>query len=111
MIKYWPIPKNEKELKHFLGTIGYYRRFIQDFAKMVKPLTQLLRTDTDFTLTPEKIKCFEKCKSLLTMDPIQPYPDFGKEFILTTDARDFAIGAVLLQGQSKDRPSPTRLEP
>lgn len=105
VIKNWPIPRNEKELKQFLGTIGYYRRFIKDFAKMVKPLTQLLRSDTDFTFTPEIIQCFEKCKSLLTLDPILAYPDFAKEFILTTDASDFAIGAVLSQGQiGKDRP-------
>lgn len=105
VIKNWPIPKTEKELKQFLGTIGYYRRFIKDFAKMVKPLTQLLRNDTDFKFTAKETQCFEKCKSLLIMDPILAYPDFEKEFILTTDASDFAIGAVLSQGQiGKDRP-------
>lgn len=105
VIKKWPTPKCEKELKQFLGTIGYYRRFIKDFAKMVKPLTQLLRSDTCFEFTPDKIKCFEKCKSLLTMDPILAYPDFSKDFILTTDASDFAVGAVLSQGQiGKDHP-------
>lgn len=105
VIKQWPHPKNEKELKQFLGTIGYYRRFIRDFAKMVKPLTQLLRSDTEFEFTPDKVQCFEKCKSLLTMDPILAYPDFSKEFILTTDASDFAVGAVLSQGHlGKDRP-------
>lgn len=105
VIKTWPIPRNEKELKQFLGTIGYYRRFIKDFAKMVKPLTQLLRNDTHFDFTPDKIQCFEKCKALLTMDPVLAYPDFSKDFILTTDASDFAVGAVLSQGQvGKDRP-------
>lgn len=105
VIKNWPEPKNEKELKQFLGTIGYYRRFIKDFAKMVKPLTQLLRKDTSFEFTPEITRCFEKCKSLLTLDPILAYPDFTKDFILTTDASDFAVGAVLSQGQiGKDRP-------
>lgn len=105
VIKNWPVPKNEKELKQFLGTIGYYRRFIKDFAKMVKPLTQLLRKDSCFEFTQDKIQCFERCKSLLTMDPILAYPDFTRDFILTTDASNFAVGAVLSQGQiGKDRP-------
>lgn len=105
VIRHWPIPKNETELKQFLGTIGYYRRFIKDFAKLVKPLTQLLRKDTEFNFSKEKIACFEKCKQVLTMDPILQYPDFTKEFVLTTDASDYAIGAVLSQGPvGKDRP-------
>lgn len=105
IIKTWPIPKTEKEIRQFLGTLGYYRRFIKDFAKLVKPLTALLRKDAEFTITPEIVTCFEKCKQLLTMDPILIYPDFTKEFSLTTDASDYAIGAVLSQGPAgKDRP-------
>lgn len=105
IIKKWPIPKNEKEIRQFLGTLGYYRRFIKDFAKLVKPLTGLLRKEADFNITPEIVECFEKCKTLLTMDPILIFPDFSKEFILTTDASDYAIGAVLSQGPvGKDRP-------
>lgn len=105
IIKKWPIPKNEKEVRQFLGTLGYYRRFIKDFAKVVKPLTALLRKDAEFIISPEIVECFEKCKQLLTMDPILIYPDFTKEFVLTTDASDYAIGAVLSQGPiGKDRP-------
>lgn len=105
IIKKWPIPKNEKEIRQFLGTLGYYRRFIKDFAKLVKPLTGLLRKEADFNITPEIAECFEKCKTLLTIDPILIVPDFSKEFILTTDASDYAIGAVLSQGPvGKDRP-------
>lgn len=105
VIRSWPVPKNEKELKQFLGTIGYYRRFIKDFAKLVKPLTQLLRKDIEFVFSKGEIACFEKCRQILTMDPILQYPDFQKEFILTTDASDYAIGAVLAQGTiGRDRP-------
>lgn len=42
-IRKWPVPKNQKELKGFLGILGYYRRFIRDFAKITKPLTAQLR--------------------------------------------------------------------
>lgn len=104
-IKNWPLPKTEKEVRQFLGILGYYRRFIKDFAKLVKPLTSLLRKDNDFVITPETQQRFEKCKEILTRDPVLIHPDFSKEFILTTDASDFAIGAVLSQGPiGKDRP-------
>ena len=104
-IQKWSIPKNHKEVRQFLGTLGYYRRFIKDFAKVVKPITALLRKDAEFEITPEIKVCFEKCKQLLTVDPVLIYPDFTKEFILTTDASDYAIGAVLSQGPvGKDRP-------
>lgn len=105
VIKQWPIPKSEKEIRQFLGILGYYRRFIKDFAKIVKPLTNLLRKDIEFEITPEIEACFEKCKELLTLDPVLIYPDFSKEFILTTDASNYAVGAVLSQGPvGKDRP-------
>lgn len=42
-IQKWPIPRNQKELKGFLGILGYYRRFVRDFAKITKPLTAQLR--------------------------------------------------------------------
>jgi transposase InsO family protein len=71
----------------------------------VKPLTALLRKDAEFEITPEINACFEKCKQILTLDPVLIYPDFSKEFILTTDASDYAIGAVLSQGPAgNDRP-------
>lgn len=105
VIRSWPLPKNIKEIRQFLGTLGYYRRFIRDFAKLVKPLTKLLRKDIDFEITPEIEECFQKCKEILVRDPILIYPDFSKEFMLTTDASDYAIGAVLSQGTpGKDRP-------
>lgn len=104
-IKNWPLPTTEKQVRQFLGILGYYRRFIKDFAKLVKPLTLLLRKDNEFEITPEIEFCFEKCKQILMRDPVLIHPDFSKEFILTTDASDFAIGAVLSQGPiGKDRP-------
>lgn len=104
-IKNWPLPRCEKDVRQFLGMLGYYRRFIKDFAKIVKPLTALLRKETEFEITPEVETCFEKCKQLLMLDPVLIYPDFSKEFLLTTDASDYAIGAVLSQGPiGNDRP-------
>lgn len=98
-IQKFPIPKTATEIKRFLGLLGYYRKFIPDFARIIKPMTQCLKKGSKITFNdPKYIDCFEKCKSLLTNDPILQYPDFSKDFVLTTDASNFAIGAVLSQG-------------
>lgn len=97
-IQKYPIPKTTKEIKGFLGLLGYYRRFIPDFAKITKPMTSKLKKGASLTVTPDYAQCFEHCKTLLTNDPILQYPDFTRDFILTTDASNFAIGAVLSQG-------------
>lgn len=104
-IQNFPIPKTTKEIKSFLGLLGYYRKFIPDFARITKPMTSRLKKGVKITLTPEYIQCFEHCKTLLINDPILQYPDFSKEFILTTDASNVAIGAVLSQGTiGSDKP-------
>lgn len=105
VIENWPIPKNQKDLKAFLGLLGYYRRFIRDFAKITKPLTAQLRKGEDVEHTSQFLKTFDICKHLLTSSDVLQYPDMSAPFILTTDASNFAIGAVLSQGTvGKDRP-------
>lgn len=97
-IQRYPLPKTTTEIKRFLGLLGYYRKFIPNFAKLTKPLTQCLKKGSKITLDHNYVSCFEHCKTLLTNDPILQYPDFSKEFLLTTDASNVAIGAVLSQG-------------
>lgn len=97
-IENYPLPKTTKQIKQFLGLLGYYRKFIPDFAKITKPITQCLKKNKSIILDSNYINCFEKCKRLLKNDPILQYPDFSREFILTTDASNFAIGAILSQG-------------
>lgn len=111
VIKKYPEPRTIKELRSFLGMLSYYRRFVKDFAKIAKPLTNLLRgegnpkSNKQINLTLEGKLCFEKMKNLLSSSDILIYPDFSKTFILTTDASDFAIGAVLSQGEiGRDKP-------
>nr|CAH7734904.1 unnamed protein product [Callosobruchus chinensis] len=99
-IKNFSIPTTRKQIKGFLGLLGYYRKFIKDFAKITKPLTKRLKKDA--IINPKDtdyVECFELCKTLLTNDPILQYPDFSKPFNITTDASNFAIGAVLSQGK------------
>ena len=94
----YPIPKTTTEIKSFLGLIGYYRRFIKDFAHVTKPLTSCLKKRNKIVLDKNYIDAFNKCKELLTNAPLLQYPDFDKTFILTTDASNVALGAVLSQG-------------
>ena len=81
-----------------MGTLGFYRRFIKDFAKIAKPLTNQLRKGEKITHTPEFLEAFQKLKSILTSSTVLAYPDFTKPFSLTCDASNAAIGAVLSQG-------------
>ena len=94
----YPIPSTTTQIKSFLGLLGYYRRFIKNFSDITKPMTQCLKKGGKIDVNnPEYRACFEKCKTLLTNDPILQYPDFTKEFRLTTDASNVAVGCVLSQ--------------
>jgi len=86
----WPIPNNIKELRSFLGLEGYYRKFIQKYAILVKPLTQL---------TEEATEAMNRLNLALTSAPVLGFPEFSKTFIVETDASSFRIGVVLRQGK------------
>lgn len=104
-VKNFPVPKTPKEIKAFLGLAGYYRRFIKDFAKISKPLTSCLKKNAKIEHTPSFLQAFNHLKELLINAPILKYPDFSKPFVLTTDASNFALGAILSQGTPpKDQP-------
>lgn len=105
-IQNFPIPKTVKEIKSFLGLVGYYRKFINNFAQITKPLTKALKKNAVIDINNvEYRECFETCKNLLTNDPILQYPNFNEVFHLTTDASNYAIGAVISQGPiGQDRP-------
>lgn len=105
----FPSPKTLKDLRSFLGLSGYYKRFIKDYAKITKPLTNLLRGEAGrisknqsknrlIQLNKEAIEAFNQVKnSLISREVILTYPNYQKEFHLTTDASKHAIGAVLEQ--------------
>lgn len=96
-VKSWPVPRSVKEVRAFLGLAGYYRRFIQNFSVIASPLHKLTQKDVKFKWTPACEDAFRKLKSALTTAPVLGYPDFGKEFILDTDACREGCGAVLSQ--------------
>ncbi|GJV21946.1 reverse transcriptase domain-containing protein [Tanacetum coccineum] len=96
-----PHPTTVKGIWSFLGHAGFYRRFIQDFSKIARPMTRLLEKDTPFFFSKECIKAFQTLKKKLTEAPILVAPDWGLPFELMCDASDFAIGAVLGQRKTK----------
>ncbi|KAL4280231.1 hypothetical protein GQ457_03G025460 [Hibiscus cannabinus] len=96
-----PPPNSVKGVWSFLGHAGFYRRFIQNFSKISKPLCNLLDQDKVFNFDESCAKAFEDLKKQLASAPIVHSPDWSLPFELMCDASDFAIGAVLGQREGK----------
>ena len=95
----WPAPKNLSELQSFLGTVGYYRQYVEDFAHKARPLTKLTSKNVKYVWTTECQEAFEVLRQSLLSSPVLAYPDPNLEYILDTDASLDGVGAVLLQVQ------------
>lgn len=98
----WPTPTSQHDVRCFLGLANYYRRFVKGFSQLANPLTSLLAERSTFIWGPEQQQSFEALKAALSSAPILSAPDFTSPFAVTTvsaDASDFAIGAVLTQGE------------
>jgi hypothetical protein len=99
-IEQFPPPTNVKSLRSFLGHAGFYRRFIKDFSKITKPLTQLLQKDVAFDFDEKCLAAFRTLKSALVSAPIIQPPDWSQHFEIMCDASNYTVGAVL--GQRKE---------
>jgi hypothetical protein len=93
----WMPQTNTSEIQSFLGLAGYYRRFIKDFYKIVKPMTRLLEKNKDFDWTEECQASFEELKKRLTLAPELILPDITKKFNIYYDASRQGLGCVLMQ--------------
>ena len=93
----YPIPKNLKQLRKFIGMCSWYRKFIRDFATICEPLNSLTRKDVPYIWSEECEEAFKTLKEKLTSSPILSRPKFDEQFILETDASQTGLGAVLLQ--------------
>ena len=103
LISKLPAPINFKTVRQFLGYAGFYRRFIQDFSKIAKPLYKLLEKDAKFEWDVECQQRFEEFKAYLTTTPIVRAPNRKLPFEVMCDASDLAVGAVLKQ-RAKGKP-------
>ena len=97
VIQNLPLPTTLRDLLSFLGHVGFYCRFIRDFAKVSKLLTTLLCKDKDFFIDKEGERAFEMLKLTLIEAPILQSPNWDLLFEIMCDASDYAVGAVLGQ--------------
>jgi len=108
-IEEWETPVSISEIRSFLGLTNYYKKFVKDYAKIVSPLTALLKKDAEWIWMEPQQTAFDTMKKRLVSAPILRKPDFKLPFVLTTDASDLAIGAVLTQDDGKG-PRPVAYE-
>jgi hypothetical protein len=93
----WKQPTNVSKIRSFLGLVGYYKRFIEGFSKIVKPLTSLLEKSKEFKWDEACQKCFEELKERLTTPPVLIMLDIHKGFDVYCDASHLGLGCVLMQ--------------
>ena len=96
-IKKMPAPTTPKEIKQFLGLVGYYRKFIPRFADIARPMTNLAKQDIPFECTMQCQAAFEMLKEAIITSPILKYPDPNKGYTLFSDACKYAWACVLTQ--------------
>ena len=95
----WPVPRHATDVRAFLGLGNYYRRFVRDFSKRVRPLVKLTKKDCPFKWTEECQSAFDEIKACLVGAEVLGYPMDSAPFVLDTDASEHSIGAVLSQVQ------------
>jgi hypothetical protein len=93
----WKAPTTVPKVRSFLGLAGYYRCFIPDFLKIVKPMTSLLQKDHKFVWTEECEAAFHTLQKLLITAPVLAQPDIEKPFDVFCDASKTGLGCVLMQ--------------
>ena len=93
----WKPPTNVGEIRSFLGLTGYYRRFIEGFSKLVKPMAALLEKNAKFVWSEKCQANFEELKKRLTTAPVLVLPDLSKNFSIYCDASRQGLGCVIIQ--------------
>ena len=97
-VRDFPRPRNIKNIRQFLGLTGYYRRFIEGYVEIAKPLSHLFNNNVPFIWRNNEEKSFQDLKDQLIEEPVLIFLDFFKPFIVTTDASGYAIGGILSGG-------------
>ncbi|GJZ24389.1 putative nucleotidyltransferase, ribonuclease H [Tanacetum coccineum] len=98
-IKDWASPKTPMEIRQFLGLAGYYRRFIEGFSKIAKPMTKLTQKKVAFEWGDKQEAAFQTLKNKLCSAPILALPQGAENFIVYCDASHKGLGAVLMQNE------------
>lgn len=100
-IEAWPLPSTKRQVRSFLGLMGWYRRFIPNFSSRSAVLSDLTRKSSPVKvkMTPECVAAFDDLKKSLCIEPLLQCPNFELPFTVQTDASGRGLGAVLLQGE------------
>jgi transposase InsO family protein len=98
----WPTPGSKKEVQSFLGFTNFYRRFIQGFSDLARPLFDLTRNNSDWHWKEAERSAFEAIRKRVVSAPILMFPDDSRPFRVEADSSDFATGAVLSQQSPSD---------
>ena len=96
----WKAPRSVKDIQSFIGFANFYRRFIENFFKVCKPITDTLKTKGDKRLwswAPEQEKAFKERKQRFTSAPISAHFCHDRKKVIETDPTDFALGCILSQ--------------
>ena len=93
----WKLPKNVPEVRSFLGLVGYYRKFVEGFSKIIAPLTKLTRKDVKYDWVDACQQSFEEFKDRLTSAPVLALPDERDRFVVYSDASRQGLGCVFMQ--------------
>jgi ribonuclease HI len=94
----WQSPKSVTEIRSFLGLAEYYHRFIENFSKIAKPMTELLKSNTSYVWSDKCEASFQELKTRRTTTPVLTLPDASKDFVVYWDASRQGLGCVLMQG-------------
>ena len=97
LILQYPVSKTKRQLRRFLGMVGWYSRFIKKESEIKLPLLNLIKKTQPWQWSAEQQEAFERLKLALTKAPVLATPDFTREFAILCDASNEAIGAVLTQ--------------
>ena len=98
-VEEWPTPKSVDDIRSFLGTTGYYRKFIQSYSRIASPLTHLLHKGTPWEWGTLQQQAFTQLKCSMMKRPVLLLPNTYLPFVVTTDASGYAVGATLSQDQ------------
>ena len=93
----WKRPTTVTEIRSFLGLVGYYRRFMENFSKIAAPLAKLTQKNVKFVWSTACEKSFHELKEFLTSAPVLALPNEIDSFVVYCDASRIGLGCVLMQ--------------
>ena len=96
-IKEWPVPRNVKDLRQFLGLDNYLHKYCKNYAEQTKPMSDFLKKEAEWTWSEDQVDAFTSVKQSLVEAPVLAFPEADKLFSDVCDGSNFGIGSALMQ--------------